>query len=198
MSEDSSTSGANDNASGDSQETQTNKPNDALALDRKNQELLAEKRQLQAQHNELKARLDSIKDDKLASEGKKDELIESLKKKHEDASGKLNKAVGYFADKSVKSALREEAIKAGCVNVDDFIKLCDVSQIDVSDDFDVSAAQVKALVSESKKARGYLFQGKAPSVKTGTPSKPELEKDWRKLSSIDQAKLAMSLMSKNK
>ena len=62
----------------------------------------------------------------------------------------------------------------------------------------MSAEQVKALVSESKKARGYLFQGKAPSVKTGTPSKPELEKDWRKFSSIDQAKLAMSLMSKNK
>lgn len=184
-------------ASGDVQTDQNVKDN-AVSYD-SHRKLLSEKKKLQVQMEEMQSHLQSLTDEKLQADGKKDELIDSLKKKATTTEDKLKKAVSYFANRAVTGALREEAIKAGCVSVDDLIKLSDLSLIDVTEDFEINVDQVKHLVEEAKKSRGYLFQGKAPSVKTGTPSS-KVENgatDWKNLPPLEQARLAMKMVNKN-
>jgi hypothetical protein len=198
MSEVESTSGATEKASGETQDVQsTSTKPDAVSYE-SHKKLLGEKKKLQQQFEEMQSHLQQLTTDKLSAEGKKDELIDSLKKRASTTEEKLNKAVSYFANRAVTSALREEALKAGCINVDDLIKLSDLSLVEVSEDFEVGMDQVRQVVEEAKKSRGYLFNSKAPSVKTGTPNgKVDSETDWKSLPPVEQAKLAMKMMNKN-
>lgn len=66
----------------------------------------------------------------------------------------------------VNAEVRTAAIEAGMVDLDG-IKLLDLSKVKVSDDGDVDVASVKALLTEMKEAKAYLF---GPPRGTGNPN----------------------------
>lgn len=64
----------------------------------------------------------------------------------------------------------QEASKAGCVDPDALYRLVDLSTVDISDDFSFDQDQLKSVITETQKARSYLFQKTAAAVKDATPN----------------------------
>ena len=154
--------------------------------------VLSEKKKFQDEYNKTKSKLDSVSEKVMATEGRKDELLESYKKQALDNDAKLKKAVGTFAFKSLVGAVEREALKLGCSNIDDLIKLSanDLGEIEVDDDFNVNADQVKELVDRQRRARPFLFTKNVKDAKVGVGIVPQnVQPDWTKLSISEQAKL---------
>lgn len=133
-------------------------------------------------------------EEKLTAEGKKDELIESWKKKYTDLESKTKKLVGSFSYNALSSVVSEVAAKEGCVDPGDLMALGDLSSIEVDDEFKVNKDQVKEFVLSMKKAKPHLFSGAKAQPKVGAaPQTGDVSGSdaWKKLSPVDQAKLAM-------
>jgi hypothetical protein len=144
-----------------------------------------------------KARLQELEDEnlkmrqsQLEAEGKKDELIEALRKQNAEIQGKLKNAVGSFAYKSVSSEIMDEANKMGCSSLNLLMKAVesDLKTLEYDDDFKVNRDQVKELLERVKKDEPVLFSKKAPTVKDGIPATPKLneETDIGKMSLEDR------------
>ena len=119
MSEDSKgASGATNEASGDVQDkasqTTTDNKSDVVAYET-HKKLLAEKKSLQARFEAEMAEKQKLLEEKLTVEGKKDELIESYKKKLNDYEQRTKKVVGSFSERLLQSAISTEATKEGVV-----------------------------------------------------------------------------------
>lgn len=136
---------------------------------------------MQEKFSLLESELRTLKEDKLMSEGKKDEVMESLRTKNKELESKLQTSIGNFAYKAVSGEVAKEAMKLGCVDADALIQLVDLGELDVSDDFMVDAEQVKTMLEDVKKKRPYLFQKEAPKFIDGKPQSGDLkQKDWKK------------------
>jgi hypothetical protein len=151
---------------------------------------LAKKRESELETE--RAEKQKLVEEKLASEGKKDELIESYKKKYSDLESKFKKSVGSFAYNTLSNAISLEATKEGCIDAGALLKLSELDQDMVDEDFNVNADRVKELVEKAKKDFSYLFRSNASAAKTGTPKAGEVAKadDWKKLPLKEQAMLA--------
>jgi hypothetical protein len=136
-----------------------------------------------------RAEKQKLLEEKLQVEGKKDELIESYKKKYSDLESKFKKSVGSFAANTLSQAISLEASKDGCIDTAALLKLVELNSDMIDDDFNVSGDSVKELVEKGKKDFPFLFQKTATAAKTGTPKNgASLDTaDWRKLPLIDQA-----------
>lgn len=204
MSEDSKgTSGAPTEASGDGQEkasqTTTDSKSDVVAYET-HKKLLAEKKALQAKFEAEMAEKQKLLEEKLTVEGKKDELIESYKKKLNEYEQKTKKVVGSFSERLLQSAISTEASKEGCLNVSDLLRLSDTTELveSMDEEFNFDAEKVKELVAKAKKERAYLFNKTAPQAKTGIPTTGVVSKgeEWTKLPLKEQAKLAFTMGKK--
>jgi hypothetical protein len=165
MSTEQSTSGATEaKASGETQENQTTKVssgNDTVAYET-HQKLLGEKKKVQARADAIEAEFQKLKEEKLHGEGKKDELLTEYKKKYDDLEGKFKGSVGKFAMKTLADAIEKEALKSGCLNPRSLSKLVDMSEIEVSEDFEVDADQLKKAVEKVKTENPFMFSKSAP------------------------------------
>lgn len=181
-------------------ETVNAKDKDVVAYETYKKTLsLAKKREAELEAE--RAEKQKLLEEKLAVEGKKDELIESWKKKYEALEGKTKKAVGSFSYKVLASAISTEAVKEGCINVGDLIQLSDLSTVEMDDEFNVDTEQIREMVLRSKKERPYLFSNSKAGPNTGIPSNgaKKVESDeWKKLSPKDMAKIALQKMMENK
>lgn len=181
------------------QNTTTAENKDVVAYETYRKTLgLAKKREQELEAERLEKQ--KLLEEKLAVEGKKDELIESWKKKYEALESKTKKAVGSFSYKVLASVISQEAVKEGCINVGDLIQLSDLSTIEMDDEFNVDTEQIKDLVQRNKKERPYLFSNKSAAPNTGIPSggKKVESDDWKKLSPKEMAKVAMTKILEQK
>lgn len=156
-------------ASGSDSETVQPKDKDVVAYDTY-RKVLSEAKKAKEALEVMNSERQKLLDEKLTSEGKKDELLGSREKKIQELEGKLKKVVGAFGHKSLATVFSQEATKEGCVNVSDLLSLSDLSGVEVDEDFNVNADQVKELIQRAKKERGYLFSQKSTMAKTGVPS----------------------------
>lgn len=151
---------------------------------------LAKKRE---QELELeRAEKQKLVEEKLQTEGKKDELIESYKKKYSDLEAKLKNAVGSFAGRTLSQAISLEATKEGCIDTGALLKLTELSSEMIDDEFNPNQEMIKEVVEKAKKDFTFLFPKTASAAKTGTPKAGQIAApdDWKKLPLKEQAMLA--------
>lgn len=202
--EDQSSSAASTEISGqvDSQESQAAPSVDIDGLKQNRDKLLAETKKLKKALADQAAMLEATTNEKLAAEGKKDELITQYKKQADELAKKNKELYANFAFANVKSQLASEAVKYGCVDVDALIALADLSAIEVDDQsFKADGEAVKNVVEQMKAKKPYLFSKTTPRFDTSLPNGKVSESkgmDLKEMSSAQLLKLAHELKRQQK
>ena len=150
--------------------------------------LLGENKKLKAEMAELRRMVESSHQEKLQAEGKKDELIASLKKEKDELSKKVVGTHSAFATRVISGELKAEAAKQGCVALEDFVRLVDINEIEVDEGYNPDPEKIKTLVQDAMRTKPYLFSKSGPSVNARLPSgeaplapqKEDLSKDSAK------------------
>jgi uncharacterized protein YjbJ (UPF0337 family) len=146
-------------AEGSAQTSEQQTTKDTVAYDT-HRKLLGEKKQVQGQLQEAMTRLETLEQEKLSAEGKKDELLTNLQKKLSESNDKLKKVVGAFQYRAVSNKFVEKARAEGCLKPEKLMQLADLSQIevDVDNDFSVSDESVTSIIEGLKKEVPFFFQ----------------------------------------
>jgi len=170
-------SGQTENTSGEDQTT--NPINQSASSDTvaygTHKKLLAEKKNLQARFEEMEKQFNNMNEDKLTSEGKKDELLEAYKAKNAAQAETINN----FAYTSVSKDVLLEAQKMGCVDTTLLMKALDLSVLkNVTGDLTVDGDEVATLLESAKKSYPMLFKKEAPVVHDGVVKKGEATKGY--------------------
>ncbi len=151
-------------------ETQTPEIKNPAGLLKKNAELLAKLKAEQEKARAHEERLAQIEQDQLAAAGKKDELIDSLKKQVKEHQDKLKSVTQTFALKSVNSQVMDAARAMGCEKPEVVMRLADLSSVSVSDDFSVDAEALKTALDQVKSQVPELFKRTPGAIKDGSPA----------------------------
>ena len=121
--------------------------------------LTAERRK----REELESRL-------LEAEGKKDELVDALKKQLESERETRTKEREDFAWQVLGSQIRSAAQAVGCADPDLLLKVGDFKSVSVNDDFTVDNDQLRIAIEDTIKKHPVLSKKPTPSVKDAPPN----------------------------
>lgn len=157
----------------ESEKEQVVNPESVLA---KNRELLGKQRELKDRLAELEAQKSLMEQSKLEAAGKKDELIESLRKTLRDEQDARKKERNSYAYSVVSSKVREEAAKQGCVDGSAFIKLLekdDFNALEIGDNYNVNSDDLKRLVESKRDSLSFLFKKNVPPTSDVAPGRVE-------------------------
>lgn len=157
----------------ESEKEQVVSPESVLA---KNRELLGKQRELKDRLAELEAQKSLMEQSKLEAAGKKDELIESLRKTLRDEQDARKKERNSYAYSVVSSKVREEAAKQGCVDGSAFIKLLekdDFNALEIGDNYNVNNDDLKRLVESKRDSLSFLFKKNVPPTSDVAPGRVE-------------------------
>jgi len=168
------------NANGENQNPTDDEVKDPKAVLAKNQELLGK---LKTQNDKAKAledELNKIRTEKMAAEGKKDELIEALKAQVEN-SKKKEAQLGWNI---ISGQVAVEATKKGCVNVDSLMKLVDFGSASIdSESLSISKDDVNIILEKAVKDHPYLFKSDVKKPRDGGAShSQEMPDDFKTMS----------------
>lgn len=152
--------------------------------------------QLKAAQNklaELSERSQTLEDEKLAAEGKKEELVESYKKKYEEERDKRKTQIRAFADEITFRQFESEASKFGCIKPEDLFTLYKqrIQALEISDDLKVDPDEIREIIEEAKVQRPFFFKKDSPRLSTDLPGDmPKPKTKTLKQMSIDELKEA--------
>jgi hypothetical protein len=158
------------------------------------QRLLAEKKKEQEKRRGLEERLSLLEQEKLEAEGKKDELIKTLKAQAQETAKKYNQATATYAQKLVESQLSQKAKEFGCVDTELLAKAIDLNSLEVSEDFTVDAQSLETQLNQIRQSKPYLFKAEAPKFKDGVPTNKQQQNpatDIHKMSLEEMKKFAI-------
>ncbi len=142
----------------------------------KNRELLGKQRELKDRLAELESQKALMEQSKLEAAGKKDELIESLRKSYREEQEARKKERNGYAYSVVSSKIKEEAAVQGCVDGNAFIKLLDkddFNALEIGDNYDVNGEDLKRLVESKRDALHFLFRKNVPPTSDVAPGRVE-------------------------
>jgi hypothetical protein len=152
----------------DEQPNQEKTVKDPEAVLAKNRELLSKLKETGDKMKEMEKQLYSLKSDKLTAEGKKDELIETLKEQL-DGEKKRNQEVTW---KAVSRQIGMEAAKRGCKNVDTLMKVVDFKGASIDmENFTVANDDINLILDKAMKDHDYLFDKGMKGPKDAGPGK---------------------------
>jgi len=159
---------------------------DTSSVDRKEKDLVSyetykrtlnEAKKAKSRLQEMESRLTGLEQEKLQHEGKKDELIDTLRKQLGEKDKQLKTTLGNFALTSVKAQLSQEAMKLGCVDTDALSALMDLNSLEVDGDtFQANQEQLKMMLEETRKKRPYLFNKSGLKIDSTVPKGVEEQK----------------------
>lgn len=140
----------------------------------KNRELLAEKKSMADKLAKYESDMQKINDSKLEAEGKKDEVIASLRKQLGETNEVLTKKEKSYNWNTVSSQIKEAAAAKGCTSPVKLLRLLgeeDLNSIEVYDDFSVNKNDLNRVLENAMKEHSDigLFKSKV-SVNDITPS----------------------------
>lgn len=122
-----------------------------------------------AESKEWKKKYQAVKSEKEAAEKSKLQEQAKYKELYEKADVKYQTLYKTLVKEKVKAAVTDVASKAGCVSVDDLLKLGDVQLLQV-DDESLEVQGVSTFVDEAKKNKPYLFTAnKSQTINSATP-----------------------------
>ena len=130
--------------------------------------LMGQHKRTKTELDELREQFSSIQNDKLEAEGKKDELITSLRQEVQNLKNDKKQVVGRVAMSNALSAIGDEAVRAGCnpKTLPSLKKLVkdDISSLEFDADFIPDQEGVKALVEQVRKDAPMFFSTSAPDL----------------------------------
>lgn len=152
---------------------------------------LGEAKKAKAERDELMQRLQELEQGKLQAEGKKDELIESLRKEASEYKNKYSEAVGSFARGRALDAIVDEAVREGCSSTGLLRKVVSdkLADLDFDDEFKPNMEQVKLVIDEIKKTEPILFSKQAPKVSSHNLNPQSVSSNKKSLSSLKEDEL---------
>lgn len=159
------------------------------------QKLLDEKKRVQERLNALEEENKKYRQTALESEGKKDELIEELRKERSTKEEEVKTLKKTFATNVLKAELAIQAKDYGCRDVDTLFKVMDLEDLRmkyVDSDLKVDADSVKKQIEAIRESKGFLFNIENPAPRDGNPSSGGSSKlsheEWLKLPYDEQKK----------
>jgi len=130
-------------------------------------------RSAQSKVEEFEIRMRDIENDKLAAEGKKDELIERYKGQLGEKENEVNKLKSTFGLSVLNKAIEAEAQRKGCTDPSKLMKLidpADLKGLEIKDDFSISGESLESLVDKAQKENSFLFKTNKVIIKDEMPS----------------------------
>lgn len=155
------------------------------------QKVLSEKKNVQAKMSEYEKELQALREEKLAREGKNEELIQTYKKKYEEASKKLEDTNKQYAWSTLTGSIKREALKQGCTDPDKLIRLMDdddLRSIEVGENFKINKDSLTSVIEKSKKDNHFLFKSTPPLAANGNPT-TKIEKKTKSLKDMSREEL---------
>ena len=136
--------------------------------------LLAQRKADQERLRELEAKFQSIEESKLEAEGRKDELVESLRKRLEEKDNALNDIQKQYATKTLTEQIKAKAVELGCKPnyADKLIRLMDDSDlksIQVDENYMANHDDLRMVLEKTKKDVPDFFS-KTVTIGDSTPS----------------------------
>lgn len=132
--------------------------------------LLGEKKKLQKDYEDMKARLDAIENEKLEKEGdfkKHNETLKSQLKEQKEKFGQFSKKV---SERVIKTQFAREAEKLGCVDADTAFKVCDIQDIELDDNFEFDSKSLSEKLQGLMKEKPFLFNKDVSKPRDQVPS----------------------------
>jgi hypothetical protein len=116
--------------------------------------LLGEKKNLQTKFEQMQAEIESFRQEKMSAEGKKDDVINSLRQQLEERTKEAKELKNNFAWNTVQTQIKNEASAKGCVNPDKLIRLLskeEINGIEIDESFNVNHQDLSKLIENAKK-----------------------------------------------
>ena len=134
-----------------------------------------EKKRFQAELNKVQDKLKLHEQDKAQNEGRKDDVINELRKELGETKKSLETKDKSYAYNVLSGQIKTEALKQGCVNPEKLIRLLDPSElkgIEVDEDFFVNTDDLQRLIGKAKEEHSDigLFKNKHVNINDVTPS----------------------------
>ena len=120
----------------------------------KNRELLNEKKALATKIAELESLQKEAQNQKLEAEGRKDELIKSLREENKEIKSKLSKTQQSYNWTTVSNQIKEAAAGKGCKDPNALLKLLgsdDLNAIEVDENFNVNQEDLDRVLDKASK-----------------------------------------------
>jgi hypothetical protein len=154
---------------------------DASGKDEKDQvsygtfsKLLGEKKKLQGEFSEMKARLDEYEQGKLEAEGKLKEALENQKKLTEQFKNKNVEIIKTVSTKAIKSQWMREAEKLGCIDPELALKAASFDDLEVTEDFEFDNQKLVSKIQDLTKSKPHLFKKDFKLGPDVTPSNSQI------------------------
>ena len=170
------------------------KPNNIEALERKNRELLEEKKKLQEKFNETKSEIEKIREAEMEAQGKYQDINKTLKERLEQTEKERNEIKKTYAQNSLKSVVRQKALELGATKADAVLRLMeksDLEMIQVDENFNVDPDGALMAVERVQKEYPELFTKKSSPAKAIMPNgsgvQTEIKEDITNMS-LDELK----------
>lgn len=142
--------------------------------------LLSEKKKLQSEHVETKAKLEEYEQAKLEAEGKLKEANENLKKMLSQSKTEKVELFKKVADKSVRQQFFREAEKLGCADPELAMKAVNFDDLEITEDFEFDSQKLSGKIQELTKTKPFLFKKDFKIPQDITPSnKPAPQKSFK-------------------
>lgn len=170
--------------------TNSDQVKDPESVLKHNRKLVAELRALKEERERLASQMSEIEQEKLASAGKKDELIQSLKTQVKEREEKLKKTTQSFAMKAVNQQVADAARAMGCDRPELIMKLADLSDVPVGDDFQVDAEALRMSLEKVREDVPQLFKKPVSAPRDGTPGSSQMFTGQKPIGKMSVAELA--------
>ena len=150
--------------------------------------LLAESKEYKRKYQATKAKLEELEKSKLQEQSQYKELWQKSEEKFQNLYKTLVK-------EKVRSAVSDKAAKAGCIDVDDLLKLGNTQLLEVNQET-LEVEGVDVFVDEAKKLKPYLFMAqKTPTINTTTPGGGTLKAGVKQLKDLTKDEILAQLKS---
>lgn len=192
------------NASGENQQTQTEtvetvkNPEGVLT---KNRELLGINKKLGEELKQLRTLVNSQEEDKKIAEGKKDEVITSLREKVRNLTSELEDTKDTYNWSTVEGQLKQAALKEGCVDAEKLVRLIDnqdIAGLEVDSKYRVNGDDLSSLLSKVKKDNPFMFGEGSANIDDLTPSNNIEKKAAKRVDDMTQEEIEAALLALDK
>jgi hypothetical protein len=156
------------------------------------QKVLKEKKSFQSRLSEYESKLQKLEEEKLHAEGKKEELLDSYKKRVQELESRLDKTNKSYAWNTLTGSIKTEAVKAGCKDPDKLIRLMDdedLRSIEIGDNFTINTESLKEIIEKNKKENYFLFETTPRQASVGNPSKKSPEEPKKSFKDMTREEL---------
>lgn len=137
---------------------------------------LSELKRLKENYEKVLSDQERYEQEKLEAEGKKDEVIERLRRDLEKERQEKDRFTQQMAYEKVSSQIANAAAKRGCRDPQSFVRLIDreFTNLDIGKDFSLDDREINALLDQAEEKYKYFFEKPGPRVADGTPSGPQV------------------------